>query len=167
MLTICGAEPPQAPYPASGWRPNKPFQLPTEYGTPSVSPSQGGNSYLPPLAPDRRDFVNIQRPRDEAYKVVLNAPVENLQLLPLNLRAKQPNIEEIVQPRNEVRNRGQYYVVNPDQSVQLVAYTTSQSEEQAPRNDFTALLKYTNVEELPNNRPVFQHSENGQIVRLI
>lgn len=168
MLAFSWAEPPRAPYPASGWRPAQPFPLPNEYGTPTNSPPQVGNTYLPPLAPVRRDFGNIQRSREEAaYKVVLNAPVENLQLLPVNSPAPQsPQIEELVQPVNNIREKGQYYVVNPDQSIQLVAYTTLQDKKQAQRNDFTALLKYTNVDDLSNDRPVYQYAPNGQIIRL-
>lgn len=62
--------------------------------------------------------------------------------------------------------RGQYYVLGPDNRLQLVRFTTAQSEEEARSNGgFTAQLRYTPVGEI--NDPVFKYNSQGQLVRIV
>ncbi|XP_049307491.1 uncharacterized protein LOC105230211 [Bactrocera dorsalis] len=62
--------------------------------------------------------------------------------------------------------RGQYYVLGADNRLQLVRFTTTQSEEEARRNGgFTAQLQYTPVGEI--NDPIFKSNSNGQLVRIV
>ncbi|XP_011187937.2 uncharacterized protein LOC105215621 [Zeugodacus cucurbitae] len=62
--------------------------------------------------------------------------------------------------------RGQYYVLGPDNRLQLVRFTTTQSEEEARRNGgFTAQLQYMPVGEI--NDPIFKSNSNGQLVRIV
>ncbi|XP_054739836.1 uncharacterized protein LOC129245596 [Anastrepha obliqua] len=61
--------------------------------------------------------------------------------------------------------RGQYYVLGPDNRLQLVRFTTTQSEAEARGNGgFTAQLRYTPVGEI--NDPVFKYNSRGQVVRV-
>lgn len=62
--------------------------------------------------------------------------------------------------------RGQYYVLGPDNRLQFVRFTTTQSEEEARRNGgFTAQLQYMPVGEI--NDPIFKSNSNGQLVRIV
>lgn len=62
--------------------------------------------------------------------------------------------------------RGQYYVLGPDNRLQLVRFTTTQSEEEARRNaGFTAQLHYMPVGEI--NDPIFKSNSKGQLVRIV
>ncbi|KAL9922694.1 uncharacterized protein ACN427_003131 [Glossina fuscipes fuscipes] len=61
--------------------------------------------------------------------------------------------------------KGQYFVLNPDNTIQQVSYTTTQDENEAKSQDFTAQLKYTKVGEL--NDPLYKYSELGQLVRVV
>ncbi|XP_017468464.1 PREDICTED: uncharacterized protein LOC108360615 [Rhagoletis zephyria] len=62
--------------------------------------------------------------------------------------------------------RGQYYVLGPDNRLQLVRFSTTQSEEEARNNSgFTAQLRYTPVGEI--NDPVFKYNGQGQLVRIV
>ncbi|CAD7012795.1 uncharacterized protein LOC101449477 [Ceratitis capitata] len=62
--------------------------------------------------------------------------------------------------------RGQYYVLGLDNRLQLVRYTTTQSEAEA-RTDgsFTANLHYTPLGEIKN--PIFKSNSRGQLQRIV
>lgn len=61
--------------------------------------------------------------------------------------------------------KGQYFVLNPDNTIQQVSYTTTQDESEAKSQDFTAQLKYTKVGELTD--PLYKYNELGQLVRVV
>ncbi|XP_055837575.1 uncharacterized protein LOC129905971 [Episyrphus balteatus] len=61
-------------------------------------------------------------------------------------------------------NKGEYFVLTPERTLQKVSYKTSQTEEEARTNAFTAELKYTPVEKVEG--PLYKYNEQGQLVRI-
>lgn len=59
---------------------------------------------------------------------------------------------------------GQYYVLGPDNNLQRVMFSTSQSDEDRRNMGFTAQLRYSPVE--PIRGPVYAYNEQGQLVRI-
>uniref|UniRef100_A0A1I8NAN4 DUF4794 domain-containing protein n=1 Tax=Musca domestica TaxID=7370 RepID=A0A1I8NAN4_MUSDO len=124
----------------------EPQQIPqhpaAQYGAPiNIDPRQAGH--------DR------QQDEDEIQKQyaldALNAAIENYNRL-------QDNQSDRI-------SQGQYFVVNPDHSIQKVQFTTKQSEAEAKDNDFTAELKYTKVGEIKD--PLYKYNAEGQLVRIV
>lgn len=81
----------------------------------------------------------------------LNAAVQHYN------RLQENDIDKIAQ--------GQYFVVNPDHSIQKVNFTTKKSDDITKQNDFTAELKYTKVGEI--NDPLYKYTAEGQLVRIV
>uniref|UniRef100_T1PIQ0 Cuticle protein n=1 Tax=Musca domestica TaxID=7370 RepID=T1PIQ0_MUSDO len=124
----------------------EPQQIPqkpaAQYGAPiNIDPRQAGH--------DR------QQDEDEIQKHyaldALNAAIENYNRLQEN--------------QSDRISQGQYFVVNPDHSIQKVQFTTKQSEAEAKDNDFTAELKYTKVGEIKD--PLYKYNAEGQLVRIV
>ncbi|XP_050092949.1 uncharacterized protein LOC126575974 [Anopheles aquasalis] len=59
---------------------------------------------------------------------------------------------------------GQYYILSPDNTLQRVMYSASQTDEDRLVNGFSAQLKYAPVE--PIRGPVYTYNEQGQLVRI-
>ncbi|XP_055625747.1 uncharacterized protein LOC129768259 [Toxorhynchites rutilus septentrionalis] len=59
---------------------------------------------------------------------------------------------------------GQYYVLGPDNNLQRVMFSTSQSDEDRRNMGFTAQLRYSAVE--PIRGPVYAYNEQGQLIRI-
>ncbi|XP_052861099.1 uncharacterized protein LOC128268119 [Anopheles cruzii] len=59
---------------------------------------------------------------------------------------------------------GQYYILSPDNTLQRVMYTASQTDDDRLVNGFSAQLKYSPVE--PISDPVYGYDEQGQLVRI-
>lgn len=75
--------------------------------------------------------------------------------------------QEEEQPSVSVSNsiqRGRYYVLTPDNTLQRVNFQTSQSEEEARTNGFTAQLKYKPVQ--PIREPIYAYNDQGVLVRI-
>lgn len=59
---------------------------------------------------------------------------------------------------------GQYYILGRDDTLQRVAYTTTQTENDRLNDGFTAQLRYEPVE--PIRDPVYSYNAQGQLVRI-
>ncbi|XP_035791344.1 gamma-gliadin-like [Anopheles albimanus] len=59
---------------------------------------------------------------------------------------------------------GQYYILSPDNTLQRVVYSATQTDEDRLVNGFSAQLKYAPVE--PIRGPVYTYNEQGQLVRI-
>ncbi|XP_023304091.2 putative uncharacterized protein DDB_G0294196 [Lucilia cuprina] len=75
------------------------------------------------------------------------------------------NYNRLQENNNDRIAQGQYFVVNPDHSIQKVKFTTKKSEDETKQNDFTAELKYTKVGEI--NDPLYKYTAEGQLVRIV
>ncbi|XP_055919476.1 uncharacterized protein LOC129951380 [Eupeodes corollae] len=60
--------------------------------------------------------------------------------------------------------KGEYFVLTPEKTLQKVSYKTSQTEEEARTNAFTAELKYTPVDKIEG--PLYKYNDQGQLVRI-
>lgn len=132
--------------------PQKPAQ---QYGVPSYDsgnldqqqqPQKPALQYGPPA-----DYNEEEEQEKQFALDALNAAVKNYN------RLQEDNSEKIAQ--------GQYFVVNPDHSIQKVKFTTSKSNDETKPNDFTAELKYTKVGEI--NDPLYKYTAEGQLVRIV
>uniref|UniRef100_A0A1I8P8T8 DUF4794 domain-containing protein n=1 Tax=Stomoxys calcitrans TaxID=35570 RepID=A0A1I8P8T8_STOCA len=81
------------------------------------------------------------------------------------LKAAVDNYNRLQENTSDRITQGQYFVVNPDQTIQKVQFTTKQSDQEAETNDFTAELKYTKVGELKD--PLYKYNAEGQLVRIV
>lgn len=59
---------------------------------------------------------------------------------------------------------GQYYILGRDNTLQRVAYVTTQTEDDKLHEGFTAQLRYAPVE--PIRDPIYAYDAQGQLVRL-
>lgn len=109
----------------------------------------------PRNAPSDEDQQQPLDSTDELQKQfaldALNAAVENYN------RLQENNADKISQ--------GQYFVVNPDNSIQKVQFTTKQNQQEENQNNFTAELKYTKVGQLQD--PLYKYNADGQLVRIV
>lgn len=81
------------------------------------------------------------------------------------LNAAVQNYNRLQENNNDKIAQGQYFVVNPDHSIQKVKFTTKKSDDETKQNDFTAELKYTKVGEI--NDPLYKYTAEGQLVRIV
>lgn len=124
-----------------------PNQPAAQYGAPvQVDPRTAGYDQQQQQAQDDVDALQKQYALE-----ALNAAVENYN------RLQENHADKITQ--------GQYFVVNPDQSIQKVQFTTKQTEEESKDNNFSAELKYTKVGELKD--PLYKYNAEGQLVRIV
>ncbi|XP_073847874.1 uncharacterized protein [Musca autumnalis] len=139
---------------------NPPQRLPNPQTDERFEPQQiphqqPAAQYGAPINVDPRSQAAYDHHEDEDAKHfaldALNAAIENYNRL-------QENHSDRI-------SQGQYFVVNPDQSIQKVQFTTKQSEAEAKDNDFTAQLKYTKVGELHD--PLYKYNAAGQLVRIV
>ncbi|XP_075167426.1 uncharacterized protein LOC142239523 [Haematobia irritans] len=113
-----------------------------QYGAPiNVDPRYAGS--------EQQD--NIDELQKQYALDALNAAVDNYN------RLQEKSSDRITQ--------GQYFIVNPDQTIQKVQFTTKQTEQEADANDFTAELKYSKVGELKD--PLYKYNAEGQLVRIV
>ncbi|KAM8712066.1 hypothetical protein ACLKA7_012568 [Drosophila subpalustris] len=179
------AEPPmkRAPYAASGWRPEVPFNLPGEYLPPAGSSleiskqrvehagtfntPQLNSNYLPPT------FDVPQREQDQEEQSLPSAnQADTLNRDPAaqygppaegGFRIIYPDEGDsasLTQPQSKIKE-GRYYIVSPDNKLQRVIYRTVD----ANGDDFTAQLKYSSVGELQD--PVYKYNSQGQLERVL
>jgi len=183
-VVLVHAEPPvRAPYSASGWRPQVPFNLPGEYLPPfgssveiskervehagTFNAPQTNSNYLPPQfdvpqqeqqplsSANQADTVN--RDRQETPSSQYGTPADG------GFRIIYPEEEDsasLNQPQANYKE-GRYYVVTPDNKLQRVVYRT----EDAKGDEFTAQLRYSSVGELQD--PVYKYNSQGQLERVL
>lgn len=167
--------PRRAPYAASGWRPQVPFQLPGESALPPVGSSveisqadvQHAGTFSDPLFPAQQlrptetnnkypqttqqttPAAEYGPPEDDGFRIIYPEG-DDLTTTTSTTTESQSNIRT-----------GRYYVLSPDNKLQRVIYRTAQSA----GDDFTAQLKYSSVGELQD--PIYKYNAHGQLQRLL
>lgn len=177
------AEPPvRAPYAASGWRPEVPFNLPGEYLPPAGSSVQiskervehavtlnvplANSNFVPPqqeqLDQSRFSGANqadtANRDRQQVPASEYGTPADG------GFRIIYPDEDDsadLTQPQPSIKE-GRYYIVSPDNKLQRVVYRT---EDAKGSDDFTAQLKYSSVGQLQD--PVYKYNTQGQLERVL
>ncbi|XP_034475707.1 uncharacterized protein LOC117782782 [Drosophila innubila] len=185
VVAIQAERPARAPYAASGWRPEVPFNLPGEYLPPlgssieiskervehagTFNAPQPNSNFLPPQfdvpqqeqqeqplpSANQAETVNSDRQQKPASQY--GAPADG------GFRIIYPDEDDsasLTQPQSNIKE-GRYYIVSPDNKLQRVIYRTVD----AKGDDFTALLKYSSVGELQD--PVYKYNSQGQLERVL
>ncbi|XP_034109006.1 uncharacterized protein LOC117571119 [Drosophila albomicans] len=180
IVLVAGEPPKRAPYPAAGWRPQVPFNLPSDFQPPAgyrveitkqrvehagtFNAPQFNSQYLPP------QFDVPQQQQQEEQQSSINKDQQSPadQYGPPaddSFRIVYPEEEEdsasLTQPKSSNIKEGRYYVISPDNKLQRVIYRT----EEAQGDEFTAQLKYSPVGELQD--PVYKYNSQGQLERVL
>lgn len=77
---------------------------------------------------------------------------------------EDPATEEPVIAIANAGTNGQYYILDKENTLQRVVYTTTQTEDDRRHDGFTAQLRYESVE--PIRDPVYAYGAQGQLVRI-
>lgn len=136
-----------APYPAAGFKPEKPFSLPNEVAPPATSYGVPDNSYGAPAQTYAAPQQEYGSP-DTEYGTPTTESAdakgdETLQVEGL----KKDKLEEAPKTDAEVlSNQGAYYVLLPGSQLQRVQY---QTENDLRNMAYTARLQYKNEDRAP------------------
>ena len=126
-------------------------QLSLEYGAPNNNNNLEQQPALVYGAPGNIDSLREEELEKQFALEALKAAVDNYN------RLQENNNDKIAQ--------GQYFVVNPDHSIQKVKFTTKKSKDESRPTDFSAELNYTKVGEI--NDPLYKYTSEGQLVRIV
>lgn len=162
--------PRRAPYAASGWRPQVPFSLPSEYLPPvgtsveiSKANVQHAGTFSEPLLPAQQlsptEANKYPQTTQQSTPAAEYGPPEDD-----GFRIIYPEADELTTTTTESQSNirtGRYFVLSPDNKLQRVIYRTAQSA----GDDFTAQLKYSSVGELQD--PVYKYNAQGQLQRVL
>lgn len=138
-----------APYPAAGFKPDRPFNLPNEVAPPATAYGVPDNSYgAPPqtyAAPQQEygtpDNLSTEYGAPTTDKTE-GSGEENLQVEGL----QKGKIEEAPKDAEVLSNQGAYYVLLPGSQLQRVQY---QTENDLRNMAYTARLQYKNEDRAP------------------
>lgn len=148
-----------------------------QYGAPNynVDPRNNKQQQYPSLkygAPNNNfEFSNQQQQQpaleygSPGYTEALREEELEKQFALEALKAAVDNYNRLQENNNDKIAQGQYFVVNPDHSIQKVKFTTKKSKDETRPTDFTAELNYTKVGEI--NDPLYKYTAEGQLVRIV
>ncbi|KAH8372338.1 hypothetical protein KR093_011078, partial [Drosophila rubida] len=186
VVVVAGEPPKRAPYAAAGWRPQVPFNLPSEFQPPAgyrveitkqrvehagtFNAPQLNSQYLPPQfdvpqqETEQQSLPSASQPNavgsDQQRPADQYGPPSDG-----SFRIVYPEEEEdaasLKQPQASNIKEGRYYVISPDNKLQRVIYRT----EEAQGDEFTAQLKYSAVGDLQDS--VYKYNSQGQLERVL